>query len=421
MKKVVSLLLTVVLLMSCASAMAAAKKTSNPNVYTMETEGYVVLQNVEDRKITPKDGELDINPLIEGESPTTGMPYDTDMRYMPIIVQISNSEATETVEAGMSYSAAEKMARGLELDRADNKDQKVSSAGIGARSPWGGQYADIVYEGILYRDGVTRISFVYSDALADEMELTAGPVRSARLGHVRLREEWQGGIAFCGGPKAESNNVIAMFKELGATAKGVVFDVETSLKKGLFNHRVKGVMAPDNLSVDAYGLQTLIPEETVATPHPFLFTDVSPYTEGYELAYSINLDWGHKSWISHFVYDAENNLYLRYSGEAPYMTFAAADDREEDNMEQLSFSNVIIQRVEYEYTNNNRIMPVMQSVGKGNADIFIGGRYIPGYWVRESLESPTVFFDDQGNEIQLTRGKTFIAHFPPESLLTYAN
>lgn len=41
-------------------------------------------------------------------------------------------------------------------------------------------------------------------------------------------------------------------------------------------------------------------------------------------------------------------------------------------------------------------MPVMQSVGKGNADIFIGGRYIPGYWVRESIESPTVFLDDQG-------------------------
>ena len=62
----------------------------------------------------------------------------------------------------------------------------------------------------------------------------------------------------------------------------------------------------------------------------------------------------------------------------------------------------------------------MQSVGQGNADIFIGGRYIPGYWVRESIESPTIFLDDKGNEIQLTPGKTFIAHFPPESLLTYS-
>jgi len=414
-KKFLCLLLTAVLLMTSVSAMAAKKE----NNYTMETKGYVVLQNVEDRKIAPNAGEMDINPLIEGESPTTGMPYDTSARYMPMLVQISNSEATETFDGALTFSAAEKLARGLELAKNDSKSKKVASAGIGARAPWGGQYADIVYEGILYRDGATRITFLFSDALADGHEITAGPVRSARIGHVLLREEWQGGIAYCGGPKAEENNIAAMFEELGASDKRVAFNIETNVKRGNFNERVQGVKAPDNLSVDVYGLQTLIPETTVANPHPFLFTDVSPYTDGYDMAYSVNLDWGHKKWISHFVYDEANNLYLRYSGEAPYMSFAAANDREEDNMEQLSFSNVIIQRVEYEYVNNNRIMPSMQSVGKGNADIFIGGRYIPGYWVRESIETPTVFFDDQGNEIQLTRGKTFIGHFPPESLLTY--
>ncbi len=419
MKKILCLVLTVVLLLTSASAMAATKVKENN--YTMETEGYVVLKSVEDRKIKPNEGEMDINPLIEGESPTTGMPYDTSARYMPVLVQISNSEASDTFDGALTYTAAEKLARHQELTKADSKNKKVSSAGIAARAPWGGQYADIVYEGILYRDGATRITFLFSDVLAEGVEVTAGPVRSARIGHVLLREEWQGGIAYCGGPRAEENNIAEMFAELGASDKGVAFNVETNLRKGEFNERVKGVKAPDNLSVDVVGIQSLIPETTVATPHPFLFTDVSPYTDGYEMAYSVNLDWGHKRWISHFVYDEANNLYLRYSGEAPYMTFAAANDRSEENMEQLSFSNVIIQRVPYEYTNNSRIMPVMQSVGQGNADIFIGGRYIPGYWIRESIESPTIFFDDQGNEIQLTRGKTFIGHFPPESLLTYGN
>lgn len=419
MKKILCLVLTAVLLLTSASAMAAKKVKENN--YTMETEGYVVLKNVEDRKIKPNEGEMDINPLIEGESPTTGMPYDTSVRYMPILVQISNSEASDTFDGSLTYTAAEKLARHQELTKADSKSKKVSSAGIAARAPWGGQYADIVYEGILYRDGATRITFLFNDALSEGVEVTAGPVRSARIGHVLLREEWQGGIAYCGGPRAEENNIAEMFAELGASDKGVAFNVETNLRKGEFNERVKGVKAPDNLSVDVVGIQSLVPETTVATPHPFLFTDVSPYTDGYEMAYSVNLDWGHKRWISHFVYDEANNLYLRYSGEAPYMTFASANDRSEENMEQLSFSNVIIQRVPYEYTNNNRIMPVMQSVGQGNADIFIGGRYIPGYWIRESIESPTIFFDDQGNEIQLTRGKTFIGHFPPESLLTYGN
>lgn len=183
---------------------------------------------------------------------------------------------------------------------------------------------------------------------------------------------------------------------------------------------MSGVKSPDNYNVNLVGIRSLVPSTTVAQEHPFLFADASPYVDGYEVAYNINLDWGHKVYISHFYYDEANNLYLRYSGNAPYMTFAEAEDRSEENEEQMSFSNVIIQRVGYEYTNNSKIMPVMQSVGKGNADIFIGGRYIPGYWVRESIESPTVFLDDKGNEIQLTPGKTFIAHFPPESLLTYS-
>ena len=397
MKKILSIMLAAALLLSTAPALAAKKEKNDAGTkYTLDTTGAVVLQNIEDRNITPNAGEIDINPVIEGESPTTGMPYDTKALYMPMLVQISNPEGSEKVNG-----------------------KKITSAGIGERAPWGGQYADIVYEGILYRSGQTRITFLFSDSLADGLPTSAGPVRSARIGHVLLREEWQGGIVYAGGPRAEENDIAAMFAELGAGEKGVTFNLLDGKYQDV-KYRVKGVKAPDNYNVNVAGIRALVPSTTIATPHPYLFTDVSPYTDGYEMAYNIGVDWGHKRYISSFQYDEANNLYLRYSNGAPYMTFAEAEDRSEENEEQLAFSNVIIQRVGYEYTNNSKIMPVMQSVGKGNADIFIGGRYIPGYWVRESIESPTVFFDDKGNEIQLTRGKTFIAHFPPESLLTYS-
>ena len=134
-KKILCLVLTVMLMMTSVSALAAKKVKNN---YSMETEGYVVLQNVKDRKITPNEGEMDINPLIEGESPTTGMPYDTSARYMPMLVQISNSEATETFDGSLTFTAAEKLARGQELTKDDAKSKKISSAGIGARAPWGG-------------------------------------------------------------------------------------------------------------------------------------------------------------------------------------------------------------------------------------------------------------------------------------------
>ena len=405
MKKALSILLVAVLVLSAVPAFAASKK-SDTN-YSLSTEGATVLQNSEDRAIQPAAGALELNPVIDGESPTTGMPWDTSSLYLPMLIQISNPEGTAKVN-----------------------NKKVSAAGIGERAPWGGQYADIVFEGILYRSGQTRITFLLSDSFVDGEPTSVGPVRSARIGHVLLREEWQGGIVYAGGPRAEENDIAAMFAQLGTGKKGVTFNLLDGNYQD-YKNRIKGVKAPDNYNVNAAGIRTLVPATTVATPHPFLFEDQSPYvSDDYAQAYQINLDWGHKKYISSFKYDANDNLYYRYMDNtdkkgnitvmAPYMTFATAEDRSEENSEQLSFSNVIIQRVSYEYTNNSKIMPVMQSVGKGNADIFIGGRYIPGYWVRESTDSPTVFLDDQGNEIVLTRGKTFIAHFPPESLLTYS-
>ncbi len=397
MKRLLAVLLACALLLTSGFALAASNDSAADKgaKYTMDTAGTVVLQNDEDRNIAYNKDQLSDNPVIPGESTTTGLPLGEGW-YYPVMVQISNPEES------VKYNG-----------------KNVTAAGIGVRAPWSGQYADVVYEGILYREGQTRITFLFSDSLIDGMPTSAGPVRSARIGHALLREEWQGGIVFMGGPRVPGNNIVETFKELGAVEKGGVFNLDSNDYNDYW-YRVEGLKNPENVTVDPVAIRETVPEEhRNATPHPFLFVDFSPYTEGYEQAYSINLDWGHKRYISHFYYDEGNNLYLRYSGDVPYTSFDSAEDRSEENAEQLSFSNVIIQRVPYEYVNNNKVMPKMLSVGQGNADIFIGGRYIPGYWVRESTESPTVFFDDQGNEIQLTRGKTFIAHFPPERLLTY--
>ncbi len=395
MKKTLSVVLALVLLMTSASAFAAKKssKKYEPK-YTMPAEG-VVLQDIADRNITPKT-DLSDNPVIEGQSPVTGLPYDTSARYMPMLVQISNpSDGVLKVNG-----------------------KKVNAAGIEKRSPWSGQFADIVYEGILYRTGQTRITFLFSDSLADGEPTSAGPVRSARMGHVYLREEWGGGLAFEGGPRRPGNNVFEALKELGANDKGTSFYAGAD-NDHQYSERVKGLKAPENVTVNPAKMYTMVPETTIATPHPFLFSDVSPYTDGYDIAYTINLDWGHEHYISHFYYDEAENLYLRYTGPVPYTTFASVDDRSEENKEQISFSNVIIERVNYEYNDGSSQEPLMQGIGKGNADIFIGGRYIAGYWVRQSAKDRTIFFDDQGNEIQLTPGKTYIAHFPPTALLTY--
>ena len=43
-----------------------------------------------------------------------------------------------------------------------------------------------------------------------------------------------------------------------------------------------------------------------------------------------------------------------------------------------------------------------------NADYFIGGRHFKGVWNRDSYTDRTVFYGEDGNEIELQRGHTLI-------------
>ena len=398
MKKRISLFLAFALLLTSPGALASENTTKvRPNRYTLAAEG-VILQDAPDRGIEPKTRVVR-REMIADESPTTGLPWND--RYLPMLVQVNNPMSSVTFNGNT-----------------------VKAAGIGDRAPWGGQFADIVFEGMLYRTGITRMSFLFSDCFADGQPMGGvGPVRSARIRHVLLREEWQSGLVYAGGPRREDNNIKELFAQTGADEKGVLFDL---LSNSFTEHknRVKDKKSPDNYNADVAGLRSLIPESYVSVPRPFLFADESPYLkDDYGMAHTIHLDWGQKEYISHFRYDENDKLYRRFCGPGsdlaewvPYMSYTGSETRDEASMEQLSFANLIIQRVHYEYENRNTIIPDTTQNNKGNADIFIGGRYIPGYWVRNSVEAPTVFYDDQGNELVLSRGKTFIAHFPPENL-----
>lgn len=387
MKKLLSLALALVLLCGCTAAYAVRE-----GKYTIPMEG-TILQNEPDRNIKlngrDSNGNFPDNPVIPGESPTTGLPWEGT--YQPMLVQISNP-----------------------------------SGGTGKNSPWGGMYADIVYEGVLYSYGPTRISFLFSD----NMPTSVGPVRSARVGHALLREEWEAGFIFFGGPERLGNNIIEVMQEYKAYDKGVIFNLSVGSSKPWMEYmqrltKGKHPKAPDNVDINVAGVQSLIdPAKNPTHQHPFLFVDDSPY-DG-PLAYTITLDWGHDEYVSRFYYVEEENLYYRYvrndKGEfVPYASFfdSAEWNAKAENTQPMAFENLIIQRVEVEYANDSDTQPVMNNIDQGNADIFIGGRYIAGYWIRTGVDQRTVYFDSEGNELKLTRGKTMIVHMPNKNPVTF--
>ena len=80
MKRILSMLLIAVMALTAVPALAANDAGTN---YTLSTEGVVVLQDIADRNITPVEGALDVNPVIEGQSPTTGIPMIQQYASVP--------------------------------------------------------------------------------------------------------------------------------------------------------------------------------------------------------------------------------------------------------------------------------------------------------------------------------------------------
>src|SRR5512143_1809398 len=110
-KKWLSLLISFVLVLSAATTAFATQHSDNE--FTIPLDG-TVLQNAPDRNIKPNTPP-DRNPIIPGESPTTGLNWIGF--YLPMLTQYSNGVGSVKVDG-----------------------KTVKAAGVGARAPWGGQY-----------------------------------------------------------------------------------------------------------------------------------------------------------------------------------------------------------------------------------------------------------------------------------------
>lgn len=338
MKRALSILIMLLILVPSISL---AQTTIDPSV---------------NRHIKPQQG-LTNNPVIPGESMTTGLP--SDGTYIPILVNIDNVQ--------------------------------------GAWPQWGISKADIIYEMPIHGLGLTRLMALFSH----DHPASVGPVRSGRVMHAEMREEWDAGWVYVGVQEKEGSDVNSVLRKLEVKEKTVnlLFNGNTN-KWGSYFEFIDGYNSPHNHGAPLDKFAEVIKDYTFPQ-RPFLFADTLP-TSG-DTATSIHLAYGTDGGSysnSSYTYDPGQNTYARFRQNKPY------EDRDQPGI-PLTFSNVIVQWTKLQF-NGAANAPLLTLVGKGNADIFMGGKHIAGYWVRESMESRTVFYDQDGQEIRLQRGKTFI-------------
>ncbi len=402
MKKLLSLALALALICSMSAALA------DPTA----------IDGISDRhiKINPAGLNPSADEMFEQMiSPTTGRRLDEiDVpenflgmaltgTYQPIMVQISNaSNGVGISKSGKRYVTA----------------------------PINGTYADIVYEAPQKRSGSeTRMSMIFSDTVPDYV----GFVRSTRLTHCRLRQEWE--CIFCTSGYS-SSDVPGEWKKLGVKnpegAKegdpGVVYVGDYPKVWKPYVWRISGIeSANSEVFMLADLLRDVVPKDHVPANHTWKFTDEVP--AGGDNAEFVHVTFGNwENSDSRLEYSAEDNAYVRIvkiskSEEAFYKDMQliepeiktvksngknvkkiVAEDRVENEI--FKFNNVIVQSVNFKWKGGAR--PDPQLVGSGNADYFMCGKHYAGVWERKDINSRTVFYGADGNEIEMQRGKTLI-------------
>jgi hypothetical protein len=304
------------------------------------------------------------NPVIPGESATTGLPFAGP--YVPILLVFDNAQK--------------------------------------ARPLVGVAQADVVFQMPNAGAGATKLIGLF----ADNVPTQAGNVRSVRVPFIELREIYGAALVYAGGPTSGVSDAIDIkrrLKEFGVYDQGLSFNIIGAQQA--YESSLEGKDTSHNSMANLAEIRDLLLSEGKQFAEvPFRFTDALPL--GGEAATDIEIahfasktadDEGNPASWARYLYDADSNAYARMVDTGVFADYGDPDTA-------LTYKNLIVLRVNYKFLGNYVLLP--EFTGHGMAEIFIGGRYIAGGWVRETLQSRIVLVDESGNEIALQRGNTFI-------------
>ena len=328
-------------------------------------------------------GAQGANVAPAGKSPTTGLNWSGE--YRPVFVQISNDG--------------------------------------NARPHWNMSEADVVYEAIYWGPTYTRYSAVYNDNHPDYV----GSIRSARVFHCQIREEWDCPMVFWGGQGWGDNapepvNIKVFFKTRNVPAEFLFSGTELDTQQIPINALMgrDPTAGRDLLHAAIANIQYLVenkwPTNADGTPyepknHAFSFSNTP--SRGQDSAQAVYIPYDTNDHFPHYTFNTTSREYERwYNGEEQF---------DGKSGKRIVASNVIVQFCKLEYFGGSAQRPVVTTTGTGVMDAFIDGQHIRGSWSRNALPDRTIFLDMNGNEITFLPGKTFIQIVPESFGYTYVS
>ena len=261
----------------------------------------------------------------------------------------------------------------------------------GARPQKGIGSADIVYETEIYDGGYTRYTAVFNDTIPEKIEA----IRSARIVHADICNEYQGAFIHYGGQRYPGSDVyytMSILENFGPRYDGIGGDKDF--------YRDKGRKAPNNVICNLKNLYDRTDWSTVTCRSPLRFSSKFKVPEQGEDVSKFRIVYRQKSYCPSYEWDAELKKYRRLYNNKAYVDGTTGD--------QVLVDNVIVQHVEYSWFEGKSDRPKVKLRGENKCDYFIGGKHFTGTWKRSRIRNNTVYYDDEGNKVKLNPGVTFI-------------
>lgn len=263
---------------------------------------------------------------------------------------------------------------------------------------YGVAQADLIFE-IPVEGNLTRLMALYADYTTVPYIVS---VRSARDYFPAFSEGFDA-IYICWGSADGTEDYM---KSLGVDDYngfyyfGTLFSRDQEkLNNGYSKEHTSSFDGPGLVAMlDKEGVRTEIEEDKSGNFFSFYpyYEFVRPSTEKCE---KMHIEFGSVS--ATLTYDEKSNTYLKDINEKPHMDGITGT--------QLAFSNVFLLETKITLNADGEHKDVTWKVDMAEGYYLSGGYIKKIYWTKASESEKLLFFDENGNELTINRGKSYIA------------
>ncbi|MBU1891020.1 DUF3048 domain-containing protein [Patescibacteria group bacterium] len=265
---------------------------------------------------------------------------------------------------------------------------------VASRPQSGVNKANLVYE-VLVEGGITRFMAVY--ASGDEVE-KIGPVRSARDYYLDWAKELNAVYAHVGG-SPKSFELIPQYD---------IIDLNQFYNSQYF-WRSSDRYAPHNLYTSSELLARAIRDKDFSETGDYESWEYSKTANPADSEKTLTIGFSTYNYLVEYKYNKTNNEFIRYQAGEPHTM---------ENGEAISAKNVVVQYVKTRTADDENRLSI-ETIGEGDARIYIDGKEINGQWKKPARDERTKYYDSSGDEIEFNRGTTWVEVLPTDRTVTF--